>query len=654
MGYYEVLVADSSFKGAGALTYRGPDTVSVGMIVKVAVKNRHVLGVVTKPVAKPAFDCKPLLISEATLPLPPELVDLATWMPSYYPASVGETLNQFLPAKLYPADNQHAAVLPPASSHNLGDSLPPLTNEQQQAVGAVNGADTFLLHGETGSGKTRVYLELARRSLNQGRSAIILTPEIGLTPQLTQAFESVFAAGRIITTHSRLTAKERSLQWNDALYSQQPLIVLGPRSALFMPLRNIGLIVLDEVHEASYKQEQAPHYHASKVAAKLAQLHDASLVLGSATPPVADYYVAMAKGKRILRMEQTARGTAQTPSAVQTCIVDLKDRSQFSKRPHISDKLIDSIGHSLKAGEQSLIFLNRRGTARTVLCEKCGWVATCSHCDLPLTYHGDNHHLRCHTCGLIQPAYISCPECSSPQIFMKSVGTKAIVEELQAAFPQASIQRFDTDNKKSERLELHYHDVRAGNVDIVVGTQVIAKGLDLPRLSTVGIIVADTSLYLPDYTAQERTYQLLRQVIGRVGRGHRDSKEPERVILQTYDPQSPVIKAAANGSWDDFYAGELEERRMYDFPPFVYTLKLSVRRASAPAAEAAGIKVAAMLRDNGLRLVVDGPMPALHEKHGDKYQWQLVCKSKDRSQLTSAIKLLPANWSYDIDPSNLL
>lgn len=652
MRYYEVLVADNSFKGAGALTYSFEGGLVRGNVVMAPVKNRKVMGVVSTEVAKPKFPTKPLIPAETTTPIPDQLLELATWMMTYYPASAGETLQQFLPAKVYQNSDSKPGGAP--NSITTGE-LTPLTDEQQQAVTAISQPDTYVLHGETGSGKTRVYVELALQQFKAGRSSLILTPEIGLTPQLTQTFIDVFGEDHVVTTHSQLTAKTRSLRWSKALESTEPLIILGPRSALFMPLRDIGLIVLDESHEASYKQEQAPHYHASKVAATLAHLHKAALVLGSATPTVSDYYTAQAKGKQILRMQNLAAsyGKAKADTVdneVMTAIIDLKDRANFGRKPHLSDKLLQSIETSLRHGEQSLVFLNRRGTARTVLCENCGWQATCPHCDLPLTYHGDAHDLRCHTCGHTASPPVSCPDCGKPEILMKSIGTKALVDELQSAFPQASIRRFDTDNKKDERLEAHYFDLRDGRVDIVVGTQIVAKGLDLPNLSTVGVVVADTSLFLPDYTAQERTYQLLRQVIGRVGRGHRAG----RVILQTYDPASPIIRAASTGNWDDFYQAELAERKLFMFPPFVYTLKLWCRRASPGSAEKAAEIVAEKLQATGLRLIVDGPMPALHEKHGDQYQWQLVVKAKDRGQLIEAIKLLPANWFYDIDPSNLL
>jgi len=646
--YYEVYVADSSYKGTSALTYQHGQLLPPGQLVSVPLKRKQVYGVVVRQVPKPAFAAKALtpasLPNGATLPKP--LIELASWITGYYPSGIGNVMQQLLPHRYYPEAT--GLVLPkPASLAGQ----PPLTSEQRAVIQAVDQPETYLLHGETGSGKTRVYIELAERNLQAGRSTIVLTPEIGLTPQLVQNLQNAFGQQRVLLTHSQLTAKARSWLWHQALLTKEPLIAVGPRSALFLPLHNIGLIILDESHESSYKQEQAPHYHASMVAAKLAHLHQASLILGSATPSIADYYLANAKQRPILRMTTTAHvAVAPGDSAVTTQIVNLTDRQHFSRASHLSNSLLSSIQTSMSRGEQSLVFLNRRGTARVILCQQCGWQAACPNCDLPLTYHGDQHNIRCHTCGFTDSTPTNCPECSSTNIILKSIGTKAIVDELTSIFPHARIQRFDTDNAHDERLENHYDDIKAGKIDIIVGTQLIAKGLDLPLLSTVGVVVADTSLYLPDYSSTERSYQLLRQVIGRVGRGHRAGT----VIIQTYDPSNPVIKAAAKGDWDSFYANELSERRTFQFPPFVYTLKITCRRASSKAAQQAAEKAVSQLRHSGLRVLVEGPMPAFHEKVGGKYQWQANLKAKDRGQLIQAIKLLPANWSYDIDPSNLL
>jgi primosomal protein N' (replication factor Y) len=662
--YYEVYVADNSYKGTAALTYQHAQTLPVGQLVIVSLKHKQVYGVVVRQVRRPSFAVKPLVLAplKAGVQLPPPLLDLAAWITAYYPSGIGTVMQQILPHKYYTDVD-----LPQLQPISTLTGQPALNDEQQAVVDNVNQPETYLLHGETGSGKTRVYIELAQRNLLAGRSSIVLTPEIGLTPQLAQNFQAAFGQQRVLVTHSQLAAKARSIAWHQALQSKEPLIVLGPRSALFLPLQNVGLIVLDESHESSYKQEQAPHYHASKVAAKLAALHQASLVLGSATPSINDYYLAQAKKRPILRLRSVAHtntateaeATVKTNAPIQkpvsrnlntTTIVNLTDRQHFKRAAHLSDALITSIQDSLNQNEQSLVFLNRRGTARIILCQQCGWQASCPHCDLSLTYHGDVHNIRCHTCGYTSTTPTSCPVCSSTNIILKSIGTKAIVDELTSIFPHARIQRFDTDNARDERLESHYNDLRDGKIDIIVGTQLIAKGLDLPLLSTVGVIVADTSLYLPDYSSAERSYQLLRQVIGRVGRGHRNG----RVIIQSYDPDNTVIKAAANNQWDTFYNNELQERQAFMFPPFVYTLKISCRRATVKSAQQAAQKTVQQLRQSGLRIIIDGPMPAFHEKAAGKYQWQANIKAKDRGELIKAIKLLPANWTYDIDPSNLL
>ena len=648
MFYYEVIVGNASYQGKKALTYGSADKLSVGAIVRVPLKRELVLGLVSRHAPRPEFATKAVDTVFELPPLPSQLVELATWLSAYYPAGLGSIGQQFLPRAL-PRVFSCAVDEPQSSLDPLEPSvsLPPLTAEQKNVIAHINKPNTYTLHGETGSGKTRVYIELARRTLEDGRSVIVLTPEIALTPQLARNFHNVFGE-HVIVTHSKLTESERRQIWLRTLTSRKPLLIIGPRSALFSPLKKIGLIIIDESHEPSYKQEQSPHYHTGKVAAKLAGLHRATLVLGSATPAIADYFLAAQKQKPVLRMRQLAQANSYRPPNIQ--IVNLRDRAHFTKKPHLSDELLAAIEKSLQAGEQSLLFLNRRGTARAILCEQCGWQAMCEHCNLPLTYHGDSHTMRCHTCGRVQPAVNSCPVCHNPNIVLKSIGTKAIVDEVTAAFPQIKIQRFDTDNKKTERIEQHYEAIRSGKVDILIGTQILAKGLDLPKLSVVGVIVADTSLYFPDYTADERTYQLLRQVIGRVGRGHRNST----VIVQTYDPDNLVVQAATQNRWNEFYKRELSMREKFLFPPYCHLLKLTCRRANSNAARQKAEKLVAIIKDAGLRVRIDGPTPSAHEKVGSKYQWQLVLKSKQRTELLNAIELLPSGWSYDIDPLNLL
>jgi primosomal protein N' (replication factor Y) (superfamily II helicase) len=372
------------------------------------------------------------------------------------------------------------------------------------------------------------------------------------------------------------------------------------------------------------------------------------LVLGSATPSISDYYLAEQKQKPIIKLSKLAR--PEPLAATEVVLIDRKDHGLFSRSPFFSTPLIQAIEGALGRQEQSLLYLNRRGTARLVMCENCGWQATCPHCDLPLTYHGDHHDLRCHSCNYHTATPGSCPACGHPSIMFKTAGTKAIVEEVERLFPKARVARFDTDNKRTERFEHHYAGIREGNIDILVGTQLLAKGLDLPRLSTLGVLLADTSLYLPDFSALERTFQLISQVLGRIGRGH----VAGRAIIQTYHPDHPVLQAAIDNDYQTFYEQELASRRQFLFPPFCYLLKVTVRRASIKAAEEAALKLKAEIEQGGARVRVEGPAPSFYERFQNKYQWQLIIKARDRSELLKVISKLPASVSYDLDPMDLL
>jgi len=638
-------VAGVQYHGKEALTYSADTPVKSGSVVLVPLRAKLHQGIVVRSVEKPKFAVKPLDKVFDISPLSSKTFEIIAWLAEYYPAPLGAIVQLFLANTL--SEKHIEAALPRSASAPDPMHLPPLTQEQSSAISQIQGAGTFLLHGETGSGKTRVYVALTLRAIQNNTSALILTPEIGLTSQLAETFRATFGE-RVIVMHSQLTGVARQKAWLQIAQSKEPLVIIGPRSVLFSPLPHIGLIVIDEAHENSYKQDQAPHYHAARVAAKLGQLHNSQVVLGSATLPVVDYFLAEQKGRPIIRMQELAKGKNNHETT--TTVVDLKDRTQFSRSPYLSTPLLKAIQQTLHKKEQILLFLNRRGTARVVFCEKCGWQAACPRCDTPLVYHGDNHSMRCHICGFQQSAISSCPACHNPSIVFKTIGTKAIAEEVAALFPHARVERYDTDNKRNERIESHYEDVKKGAVDIIVGTQTLAKGLDLPQLGLVGVVLADTSLYLPDYGSQERTYQLLAQVIGRIGRGHRESQ----AIIQTYAPDSPLLKAILKKDWHSFYQKELEERKAFTFPPFCYVLKISCRRASPAAAKKAAADFAAQLTAQPLRISIEGPAPSFHEKMMGKYQWQLIIKAKDRGELLKIVPLLPSGWSHDIDPMNLL
>ncbi|HVV67032.1 MAG TPA: primosomal protein N' [Candidatus Saccharimonadales bacterium] len=643
--YYSVWVRSSRYHGTEPLTYTSDEELATGSLVRVELQKEKVIGFISGPTTKPRFQTKPISQVLNTPPLPLPLLKLANWLQRYYPAPIGIISQQLLPAgltdKQINAPMEALKVSPPDLK-----KLPPLTKEQTIAMEAMAERDTYVLHGVTGSGKTRIYIEMAARTVASGKSAIILTPEISLTTQLANNFRAVFG-GRVIVLHSQQTTVERQQAWLSVLRATDPIIVIGPRSALFAPLARPGLIVLDEAHEAAYKQEQAPQYQAGRVAAYLAQLSRATLVLGSATPSLADYYLAKQKKKPIITLSSLAQAADH---ATEITVIDRKDQSLFNRSPYLSQPLVDAIQKALSRREQSLLYLNRRGTARLVMCQNCGWQATCPHCDLPLTYHGDHHELRCHSCSYHAPAPSSCPECGHPDIIFKTAGTKAIAEEVERLFPGAHVMRFDADNARAERFEQLYEEVRSGKADILVGTQLLAKGLDLPRLSTLGVLLADTSLYLPDFSAQERTFQLISQVLGRIGRGH----VAGQAIIQTYHPDHPVLRAAIKGDYQNFYETEMSERKQFLFPPFCYLLKLTARRATSKSAETAAANLKSEIEQAGYKVRIEGPAPSFYERLQGKYQWQLVVKAVDRTELLKIIAHLPANWSYDLDPMDLL
>ncbi len=649
-------MATATYHGSEPLTYSSNTALPSGQVVRVSLRERKVLGIVLRKTSRPSFPVKSLSAVAPYPALPSEDIQLITWLRAYYPAPLGTVARQFLPpTEAFPrATNNKQPLIP--EHRSLTNLLPPLTTEQKHAIASIDAAGTYLLHGVTGSGKSRVYVELAARTIGSGNSALILTPEIGLAAQLTQTFRSVFGDG-VYVLHSRLTAAERRDSWYELLNRTEPTIVIGPRSALFSPLHNVGLIVLDESHDNAYKNESAPHYQTGRVAAKLANLHNATLVLGSATPSIEDYYLANVKKRPVIAMRDIAQlsqlAATSTRQADMSCtirMIDLRKPELFKQNHLLSDELLRNITSALANGEQSLLYINRRGTANIVLCNDCGWQSHCPHCDLNLTYHGDEHSMRCHVCGFSDSLPTCCPACANADILFKSVGTKAIVDMLHKLFPAARIQRFDTDIKKSERLEQHVVGLRNGSADIIVGTRMISKGLDLPKLSVVGIINADSSLLIPDYTANEQTYQLISQVVGRVGRGHRAST----VVVQTYDPENETIKAAVHQDWQQFYGTELRERKTYHFPPFTYLLKLRVLRATSKAAQKSANDLAQLLHRDFQHITVEGPTPSFHPRVGGKHSWQLFVKSASRQVLVDIVCQLPSGWNYDIDPINLL
>jgi primosomal protein N' (replication factor Y) (superfamily II helicase) len=644
--YYEIWVGSQRYHSDKPLTYSHEFALEVGTVVSIPLQRQAVVGVVAAKANRPAFQTKAILRVLESHPLPAHLLQLLNWLRSYYPAPFGQIVALAVP-NLLASKGQVATE--EATDKTTPGKLPPLTNDQTQAIKDIEAASptSVLLHGNTGTGKTRVYLELVKRCLAEGHSALILTPEIGLTPQLALAFEKSFP-GHTVVMHSELGTTLRRNNWLRILRAQKPLVIIGPRSALFAPIQHVGLVVIDEFHEPSYKQEQAPYFQATRVGAKLAELHKAQLLLGSATPLVSDYYTIQQKGLPIIRLREPAVKLAPSDPVIK--IIDRKDKQLFTASTTLANALIEAIHKALNENQQALVFLNRRGTSRAILCQICGWQAFCPHCDLPLTYHGDTHTMHCHTCGYNSRTPSSCPTCSANDIVFQSPGTKSVVSEIERLFPHARVKRFDSDTVRAERLEHQYISIREGAVDVLVGTQMLGKGLDLPRLAVVGIVTAEMSLTFPDYTAEERTYQLVTQALGRINRGH----VAGTAIVQTYHPESSLLRAAISNDYATFYRDQLDERKEYKFPPFRFILKLTCTRASEAAAQQASMRLVKKLLQTHPSIEISGPSPAFIGKTHGRYHWQIILKATQRQTLVDIIKGMPANWSYDIDPLNLL
>ena len=682
MNYYEVAPANRQYHGASLLTYGSPSKLAAGQIIVVKIRSKPAAAFVVSQVSKPTF--KTVLVEEAfELRLTLQQLELFKWLLSYYPAPVGVIAQLFLPlpkTKDYqstkPKEDQKTVVAQKLSNSqkldeqlsktpNTGTSLKdnetaelnqiqqlqPLTKEQREAVKVITQSETraSILHGDTGTGKTRVYIELAQKAIKVGRSVLVLVPEIALSPQIVNSFRAALSVP-VIVTHSGLTPVQRRNAWLQVAHSSEPIVVIGPRSALFTPIKNVGLVVVDEFHETAYKQDQAPYYQTLRAAGKFARLNNALLVMGSATPPVGEYYIAGQKNLPIVRMTEKAAKTEAEPQ-LKTTVVNLKDEGERTRHPLISKTLVASVTAALARQEQVLLFLNKRGSARVILCQNCGWHAVCERCDLPMTYHADGHRLQCHTCGARQPAPSVCPECSSYDIIFKSPGTKAITDAIEKLFPDANVARFDKDNLKAEKLETRHSEIISGEIDILVGTQLLAKGHDLPRLSLVGILMAENELQFPDYTSGERSYQLMRQLIGRVGRGHRAGE----VVIQTYDPENEAIKGATGQkSWQEFYKAQIAERQLFEFPPFFHLMKIEISRARIQTVTSTCEQIIKFVAESGEPVRVTGPAPSFIEKRNNTYNWQIVVKAKQRSALERLAVNMPIKCTVNLDPANLL
>ena len=538
---------------------------------------------------------------------------------------------------------------------------PPLTAAQEAALDqirislrqpGVGSPAVFLLHGVTGSGKTEVYMQALAEAGTLGKRAIVLVPEISLTPQTIERFASRFPH-RVAVLHSKLSLGEQFDEWQRIREGAFD-VVIGPRGAIFAPQPDLGLIIIDEEHEWNYKQqEQSPRYHAREVALKLAELSGAVTILGSATPDAETYYRAQTGRYRLLRLPQriTLRGESPLPEVK---LVDMREELKAGNRSIFSRLLSRAVAETLSAEEQVILFLNRRGTATFVQCRNCGFVLRCHRCDLALTYHAEEETLVCHQCNHRKPVPTVCPECSSRRIRFLGIGTQRVAEEIAQAFPEARLLRWDRDatggKDAHERILSKFLSHQA---DILIGTQMIAKGLDLPLVTLVGVISADTALHFPDIRSCERTFQLLSQVAGRAGRG----SSPGRAVVQTYTPEHYAITSGAKHDYASFYRQEIGYRRQYKNPPFSRLVSLVYTHTNAGmcrhGAERMHQRLMAKRDSEGIELGLIGPSPMFFGRIRGRYRWQIILRGADPTRLLAGLPL-PRGWVVDVDPIGLL
>lgn len=541
----------------------------------------------------------------------------------------------------------------------MGTTSLKLSDQQAAALQAIAVATKpVLLHGVTGSGKTEIYLQAIERTLAEGKQALVLVPEISLTPQTVERFKSRFSSRQkeVAVMHSHLSEGERYDEWHK-IHLGQAQIVIGARSAVFAPLERLGLIVVDEEHEPSYKQEEVPKYHARDLAVLRAKLEGCAIVLGSATPSLESYHNA--KNGKYELVELTERIDSRKLPIIRVLDMRIQRRKLGKTDSLLAAPLASAIEQRLEKGEQSILFLNRRGYSTSLMCMECGHVCECPNCSIALTFHREAARLVCHICGHAAVAPKQCPECRDPGIRYAGAGTQKVEESVKRMFPKARIARMDADTMaRKGAFRETLGAFRAGQIDILIGTQMIAKGLDFPNVTLVGIINADLSLHMPDFRAGERTFQLLVQVAGRAGRGEMEGE----VYVQTCTPESPSIQFGRQHDYEGFWEQESEFRRTFGFPPFERMLLLTVRSEKKELAEFTAQTLARRLSENlpvGIRM--GDAVPAPLEKAKGSYRFHVSLRGTSAVKLSRHAKAilsaltLPSDVfiSPDVDPQNL-
>ncbi|WP_373895972.1 primosomal protein N' [Virgibacillus natechei] len=527
-----------------------------------------------------------------------------------------------------------------------------LTEEQQQAIEPIQENiaeerhDVFLLHGVTGSGKTEIYLQAIQEVINNGKEAIVLVPEISLTPQMVSRFKGRFGSN-VAVMHSALSAGEKYDEWR-RIQRKEVQVVVGARSAIFVPFEKIGIIIIDEEHETSYKQEDQPRYHARDVAIYRGETHQCPVILGSATPTLETFARAQ---KGVYKLATLSKRTNEKDMP-EVDIVDMRSELHAGNRTMFSRRLKEKIEQRIQKGEQIVLLLNRRGYSTFVMCRECGHVKECPHCDIALTYHKNTNQLKCHYCSYEEPMPMNCPECSSDLIRYFGTGTQKVEESLTQIIPEASVIRMDVDTTRRkgshEKLLRQFINKEA---DILLGTQMIAKGLDFENVSLVGVLTADSMLHLPDFRSSEKTFQLLTQVSGRAGR-HELTGE---VIVQTYTPDHYSIELASVYNFKEFYKKEMGVRKTFQYPPYVFLALLTISHQNKVKAAQTTQKVVQMLMKSVKSdTVILGPTPSAIPRIKDRYRYQCMVKYRNEPQLRHYINKILEQFAEEMRKEDLL
>ncbi|MFN8523161.1 MAG: primosomal protein N' [Chloroflexota bacterium] len=681
MRHAEVALDLGGGQAGGSFTYRVPDDMPIrpGDIVLVPLATRVLPGVVLEVLGRaPEFETRAVedRLAEDSFIGPLQLT-LARWISAHYRAPLFDCLSLFLPpgfsqrlTRAAKTGNWRAPVLAategPPSRPDIVPG-PPLTVAQQSALRHVIGAmdaqhhQAFLLHGVTGSGKTHVYLEAIARAVQLGRQSVILVSEIAQIPQLRARVEARFP-GRVAVIHGELGTAERKIAW-ERIRQRTADVILGARSALFAPVRRPGLVILDEEHDTAYKQMAAPRYHAREVALWWGQLAKAPVVLGSATPDVESMYRCERKRYTLLRLPSSYRpatAIGANPRAPDTPdrsaeIVDMRAELRAGNTSIFSRDLAAALQRTLAAGEQAILLLNRRGAATIVSCRDCGYVSSCRRCEIPLGYHREGERLVCHRCNRHEPLPVRCPGCAGTRIRYLGLGTQRVESEVQRLLPTARVIRWDRDTTRERGThEEAWRRFSSGEADVLVGTQMIAKGLDVPRVTLVGVVLADVGAFLPDFRAGERAFQLITQVVGRAGRGDLRGQ----AIIQTYAPEHYAIRAAAAGDYEDLYRREMRFRRANGYPPVTRLVRLVYAASDAARCQRSATRLRKALQDEISRqgiadISIVGPAPCFIQRLRGRDRWQILLLGGDFARILDRVKI-PPGWTIDVDPVDTL